>query len=312
MNVMADVILPAGQSAVELALFLLLPVMVVMLTLMRLLEAWGVLDRVVARLAPLLTPFGLTGLGVFAALQITLVSFAAPVATLSIMENRGASDRHLAAALAMVLAMAQANVVFPMMAMGLRATPVILLSLLGGVAAAALSYHVFGRRLSTEEQLIDDSVQHPTAEGAKGLLDVINRAGAEAFRIAIGAIPLLVLSLVAVTAAQQAGLVDALAVALAPLLTAANIDPALVLPTFTKVFAGGTATMGVIDEQLRQGHLNAQLVNAAAGILINPLDVPGVAILLAAGPRVARVWKPAAAGAAVGILLRAVGHAMLN
>ena len=312
MNVMADVILPAGQSAVELALFLLLPVMVVMLTLMRLLEAWGVLDRVVARLAPLLTPFGLTGLGVFAALQITLVSFAAPVATLSIMENRGASDRHLAAALAMVLAMAQANVVFPMMAMGLRATPVILLSLLGGVVAAASSYHVFGRRLSTEEQLIDDSVQHPTAETAKGLLDVINRAGAEAFRIAIGAIPLLVLSLVAVTAAQKAGMVDALAVALAPLLTVANIDPALVLPTFTKVFAGGTATMGVIDEQLRQGHLNAELVNAAAGVLINPLDVPGVAILMAAGPRVARVWKPAAAGAAVGILLRAAGHARLN
>lgn len=312
MNVMADVILPAGRSAVELSLFLLLPVMVVMLTLMRLLEAWGVLDRVVARLALLLSPFGLTGLGVFAALQITLVSFAAPVATLSIMERRGTSDRHLAAALAMVLAMAQANVVFPMMAMGLRAMPVILLSLVGGIVAAAISYHGFGRHLSTEEKLIDDSLQHPAAEGAKGLLDLINRAGAEAFRIAVGALPLLVLSLVVVTAAQRAGAVDALAAAVAPLLTAANIDPALVLPAFTKVFAGGTAMMGVVDEQLRHGHLNAQLVNVAAGFLINPLDLPGVAILLAAGQRVATVWKPAAAGAAIGILLRTVGHALLN
>lgn len=312
MNVMADVILPAGRSAVELSLFLLLPVMVVMLTLMRLLEAWGVLDRVVARLAPLLSPFGLTGLGVFAALQITLVSFAAPVATLSLMEARGTSDRHLAATLAMVLAMAQANVVFPMMAMGLRGLPVMLLSLAGGVVAAATSYHLFGRHLSTNEQLMDDSVQHPVAEGAKGLLDVINRAGAEAFRIAIGAIPLLVLSLVAVTAAQRAGAVDALAAGLAPLLTAASIDPALVLPSFTKVFAGGTAILGVVDEQLRHGHLNAQLVNAAAGFLINPLDVPGVAILMAAGRRVAQVWKPAAAGAAVGILLRTAGHVLLN
>lgn len=312
MNLMVDVMLPAGRAAVELSLFLLLPVMVVMLTLMRLLEAWGVLDRLVAWVAPLLKPFGLIGLGIFAALQISLVSFAAPVATLAMMDQRGTSDRHLAATFAMVLAMAQANAVFPMMAMGLRAGPVMLLSALGGLVAAALSYHVFGRRLSTEEHLTDDSLHHPVAESAKGVLDVINRAGAEAFRIAIGSIPLLVLSLVAVTAARSAGVVDALTTALAPLLTAARIDPALILPAFTKVFAGGTAMMGVVDEQLRQGHLDTQLVNAAAGILINPLDLPGVAILMAAGPRVAKVWRPAVAGAAVGILLRTAGHVLLS
>ena len=50
----------------------------------------------------------LTGLGVFAALQVNLVSFAAPVATLSMMEQRGTSDRHLAATLAMVFAMVPA------------------------------------------------------------------------------------------------------------------------------------------------------------------------------------------------------------
>src|SRR5574337_357068 len=77
----------------------------------------------VARLAPLLAPAGLTGLGVFAALQINFVSFAAPVATLAMMEQRGASSRHLAATLAMVMAMAQANVVMPMAAMGLAYLP---------------------------------------------------------------------------------------------------------------------------------------------------------------------------------------------
>lgn len=312
MNVMTDAVLPAGRSAVELSLFVLLPVMVVMLTLMRLLEAWGVLDRVVARLAPLLKPFGLTGLGVFAALQINLVSFAAPVATLSMMEQRGTSDRHLAATFAMVLAMAQANVVFPMMGMGLQAMPVVMLSLAGGLVAAAMGYHVFGRHLSAEEHLVNESIQHPTAESTKGVLDVINRAGAEAFRIAIGSIPLLVLSLVAVTAARQGGAVDALTAALAPLLSTAGIDPALILPSFTKVFGGGTAMMGVVDEQLRHGQLPARLVNAAAGFLISPLDIPGVAILMAAGRRVAMVWRPAAAGAVVGILLRTVGHALLN
>ena len=88
MEIFIEIILKAGRSAVELALFVLLPVMVVMLSLMRLLEARGVLDWVVVRLAPLLKPFGLTGLGVFAALQINFVSFAAPIATLAIWRQR--------------------------------------------------------------------------------------------------------------------------------------------------------------------------------------------------------------------------------
>jgi hypothetical protein len=41
MDILMDVILKAGRSAVELALFVLLPVMVVMLPLMRMLEARG-------------------------------------------------------------------------------------------------------------------------------------------------------------------------------------------------------------------------------------------------------------------------------
>ncbi|HXE41097.1 MAG TPA: nucleoside recognition domain-containing protein, partial [Azonexus sp.] len=61
MEILIDIILKSGRSAVELALFVLLPVMVVMLSLMRLLEARGVLDWVVGLLAPLLKPFGLTG-----------------------------------------------------------------------------------------------------------------------------------------------------------------------------------------------------------------------------------------------------------
>jgi hypothetical protein len=44
MDILIDIILKAGRSAVELALFVLLPVMVVMLSLMRLLEARGALD----------------------------------------------------------------------------------------------------------------------------------------------------------------------------------------------------------------------------------------------------------------------------
>lgn len=310
MEILIDVILRAGRSAVELSLFVLLPIMVVMLALMRLLEARGVLDWLVARLAPLLRPLGLTGLGVFAALQVSFVSFAAPVATLTMMESRGTSARHLAATLAMVMAMAQANVVFPLVALGLDLGRTLLLSLLGGLIAAAATYHLFGRKLDASEAVLDEHLQHAQADDAKGVLDVINRAGAEAFRIAVGAIPMLVLSLVVVTALRSAGAIDALTAALAPVLGHAGIDPALVLPTLTKLLAGGTAMMGVMDEMLKSGAAAPALLNASAGFLIHPLDIPGVAVLISAGRRTAAVWKPAALGAAVGIGCRMLGQAL--
>jgi spore maturation protein SpmB len=308
MEILIEIILKAGRSAVELAFFVLLPVMVVMLSLMRLLEARGVLDWVVARLAPLLKPLGLTGLGVFAALQINFVSFAAPMATLTMMEQRGASDRHIAATLAMVFAMSQANAALPMMTMGLDLGLTLFYSLIGGLTAAAATYYLFGRALSSREGLLDETLQHPVVQGGKGVLDVINRAGAEAFRLSTGAIPMLVLSLVVVTALRTGGAIDALTRLLAPALSAASIDSALILPTLTKYIAGGTAMMGVMDEMRKAGQISAELLNASAGFLISPFDLPGVAVLISAGPRIAAVWKPAALGACIGIAVRTVGH----
>ncbi|MEF8752696.1 MAG: nucleoside recognition family protein [Accumulibacter sp.] len=308
MEMIIDVILKAGRSAVELAFFVLLPVMVVMLCLMRLLEARGLLDALVARLTPLLKPFGLNGMGVFAALQISFVSFAAPIATLSMMEQRGTSDRHLAATLAMIFAMAQANAALPMMTMGLHLGSTLAFSLIGGLAAATLTYHVFGRHLSAVEENVDESLQHPSAAGAKGVLDTINLAGAEAFRISVGAIPMLVLSLVVVGALKRLGIIDLLTQWLTPLLALVAIDPTLILPSLTKYLAGGTAMMGVMDEMRRAGQISVEQLNASAGFLINPFDLPGVAFLISAGRRVGAVWKPAALGGCIGILLRSIGH----
>lgn len=309
---MTDIILPAGRSAMELALFVLLPVMVVMLSVMRLLEAKGLLDWVVARLAPLVKPFGLSGLGVFAALQISFVGFAAPIATMAMMEQRGASDRHLAAVLALVFAMAQANASLPLGALGLDVGLVLGFSVIGGLTAAGAAYHLFGRGLSCAAVVSDDRLSHQGAEGAKGVLDVINRSGAEAFRITIGAIPLLVLALVVVTALRQTGVVDGLTRISAPVLGQLGIDPVLVLPTFTKYLGGATAMMAVMDELLRHGLITVELLNKAAGFLVHPFDLPGVAILISAGPRVAAVWKPAAAGAGLGIAVRTLGHVLFG
>ncbi|WP_338765213.1 nucleoside recognition domain-containing protein [Massilia sp. METH4] len=303
-----DLVLKAGRSAVELSLFVLLPIMVLMLCVMRLLEARGVMDWVVARLAPVLRPVGLTGLSVFAALQISFVSFAAPLATLAMMEQRGVSDRHLAATLAMVFAMGQANVMFPMAALDLRLGAALVFSLAGGLLAAAATYHVFGRNLPAFEKPFDETVKHPTAEDGKGVLDVINRAGAEAFRIAVGVIPMLVLSLVAITFLRQLGLFAWLTGLLGPLLQAVAIDPNMIVLTLTKALAGGTAVLGLVDDMLREGAIGTPLVNQSAGWLVHTLDVPGFAILISAGKRVARVARPAVLGACVGIALRTVAH----
>jgi spore maturation protein SpmB len=286
--------------------------MVIMLTLMRMLEARGVLDWLVPRVAPLLRPAGLNGLGIFALLQVSFVSFAAPVATLTMMDQRGASSRHIAATLAMVMAMAQANVSIPMSAMGLHFGAVIAWSLVGGLIASASTYYIFGRKLNANEQpAIDQSIPHPVADNAKSALDVINRAGAESFKIAVGALPMLILSLVAITLLRSLGAIDALTHGLAPIMAFLHVDTVLILPVITKYLAGGTAMMGVMNEMIKQGTASAALLNHSAGFLVHPLDIPGVAVLISAGKRVSAVWRPAVLGACVGILFRTAAHMLI-
>jgi spore maturation protein SpmB len=88
-----DVVLHAGRSAVDVALYTLLPIMVLIMTAMRALEASGALNKIVPFLTPVVRPFGLTGLGVLAMIQISFISFVAPITTLALMEDRGSSCR---------------------------------------------------------------------------------------------------------------------------------------------------------------------------------------------------------------------------
>jgi hypothetical protein len=136
------------------------------------------------------------------------VSFAAPVATLAMMDQRGASSRHLAATLAMVMAMAQANVSMPMAAMGLQFGPLLAWSVVGGLSPRRPPTTSSAAAVAAEHT-VDETLHHPVAESAKGMLDVINRAGAEAFKIAVGAMPMLVLSLTVVLALRRLGALDA-------------------------------------------------------------------------------------------------------
>lgn len=298
----------AGRTAVEFTLFLMLPIMIVMLTTMRLLEAFSVLDWIVKKLTPAVAPFGLNGLGIFAALQSSFIGSTAPAGTLAMMEQRGVSDRHLAASLAIVFAIPQANTAFPMVAMGLNFSVTLIFSLIGGLVAAAATYYLTAKMHSADEAEIDEHLSHRKAETPKDVLDVVHRAGWEATKIAIRAIPMLVISLVAVSILRDLGFIAWLTEAISPLLRLLHIDPILVLPTLIKYLAGGTAMMGTVDDLRRSGQLSSDLINASAGFLIHPLDVPGFAMLVAAGARVRKVWKAAALGASIGMLVRTFGH----
>lgn len=311
MSEFAEIILRSGKAGVELAFFVFLPVMVVMLTCMRLLEAKGVLDWLTARLSPLLHPLGLPDLGIFALIQILFVSFAAPVATLAMMDRAGTSSRHIAASLAMVLACAQANVVFPMSAVGLNGLATILISAVCAILGASATYYLFARRLSDNEVLPEPKPAHPSVDNTLSLLSVINRAGREAIEIAVGAVPMLILALLLVNLLRSAGVVDHLEPVLAPVFSLFDLPSAALLPIMTKFIAGGTAMMGVTLEFVQNDLISLSGLNRLAGFMIHPFDIVGIAILISAGPRVAAVLRPALYGALLAIGLRTAIHGLL-
>jgi len=302
-----DILLQSGRSALELSLYILLPIMVLMMGLMKLLEAKGVLAFVARLLTPVLKPFGIPGIGVFAILQSLLVSFAAPVATLSIMETDGTPTRKIAATLAMVFTISQANVVFPMLTIGLNLWVVLLTSLIGGVVASTVTYYFFARSR-------DDGLPQPRVEvesavlPSKGVLTHLLEGGYDGVQLAIKSIPILVFTICLVNALKAVGLIDFLAWSLSGVLSRMRLPGIAVLPIVTKFIAGGTAMMGITIPLVQEGSISALELNRLAGLVINPLDLVGFAVLISAGPRVAAVARPAFLGALVGILVRAILH----
>ncbi len=110
---------------------------------------------------------------------------------------------------------------------------------------------------------------------------MINSAGSDAIRPALGAVPMLILSLTIVGLLQGAGAIDLLQQLLKPLLSWLHIPQNFVLPALVKCVAGGTAYFGVISELIQQGKVTVDQVNASAGLLIQTFDLPGIGIFLA-------------------------------
>jgi spore maturation protein SpmB len=305
---LVTIILASGRTALDLALHLLLPVMVIMLALMKALEDRGILAWMARILAPPLRIFGIPGTGVFAMLQILLISFAGPIATLSIQDRDGTHQRRIAATLAMVLAMPQANVLFPMAAAGMNLGAVVLISIVGGLAAASLTFYVLTRSLGVERADSAAAAAPPQEKSRRSLWAVMVGGGQEGVQIVLNAIPALLLAIFAVNLLKGAGAITLLEHALTPALNLIGLPGSAVLPLATKYLAGGTAMMGVTLELIQQGVMTMAEFHRLAGFLITPLDVVGVSILIAAGPRVAAVARPAVLGGLAGILVRGVLH----
>lgn len=308
MESIISVILQAGRTGIELALYVLLPIMVVMLALMKLLEARGVLAWVANALAPVLRIFGLPGLGIFAMVKLLLVSFSAPVATLALMDRNGTSARHIAATLAMVLTMSQANVVFPMLAVGLNLPVIMATSVVGGLFAASITYYLLARGAETGA-----AVEVPvTVPGERrGTMEILSEGGQEGMKIALASLPILILALCFVNTLEASGAITLISAALVPLLTLLGLPEAAVLPIVTKFIAGGTAFMGVVLDLMNQGLISSADLNRMAGFVTNPLDLAGVAIMAAAGKRVGRVARAAVWGALAGMFLRGILHLLI-
>jgi len=300
--------LAAGKTTVDLALYVLLPVLVLMMALMKLLEARGIVAWVSKLLAPALNRFGIPGMGVFAALQLLFVGFAAPIATLRLMENNGTSRRGIAATLAMVLAMSQANVVFPMAAVGLNIGGVIATSIFGGLLAAGTTYYLFTRSLEADGPCAPMEIKRDTKTSTINLLII---GGQDAIELVLKSIPIILIAIFVVNLIKFFGIITIVETLTTPLFQLFGLSSSAVLPIVTKFMAGGTAMLGVSLQLMQEGALSIDEINRLAGFIINPLDLVGVALFVSAGAKTASVIRPAIAGALCGVTGRAILHLLL-
>lgn len=305
-----EIILASGRTAIDMTLYLLLPIMVVMLALTKLLDAKGVLAWLAGVLTPVVKWFGLPGLGVFAVLKMLLVSFNAPVATLSIMHNNMLAKRRIAATLAMLLCMSQANVVFPMMAVGLNMWVSMLTSVIGGLFAASITYYLL-MPAGRSDELDQPEPAYTRPDEPKTVIQILADGGMEGMRITIMMLPMLILASCFVAGLRETGAIDLISQLLAPLMGLLGLPEAAVLPLVTKFIAGGTAFMGVTLDLMEQGLITATDLNRLAGFATNPMDIVGVAVLAGAGARVGAVVRVALIGGLAGMLLRGVLHLII-
>lgn len=209
----------------------------------------------------------------------------------------------------MLFAMGQANALYPLAPLGLHWLTTVLLSIVGGLAAGAVTWYLPGRRLASKEVISTEDAQVHAPQKA-GLLSIISGAGG--IHPSVAGSRAHVDSLIDHSGHYQiSGGISLLEQALSPVMQTLNIPAVLIMPALVKCLAGGTAYLGVTTELLKNGHMSVETLNASAGWLLQTFDLPGVGIMLGAGFRVARIAHFAIPGALLGIALRGILHAIV-
>lgn len=310
MESLISVVLASGRAGVDMALYILLPIMVVMLALMKLMDAKGLFTTLSNLLAPLTRVFGVPGLGVLAMIKVLFVSFAGPIATLTVMEQRKVCRRAVAATLAMILTMSQANASFPLSAMGLDLGFTIFTSVVGGLAAAAFTFYVLTRHIK-EDLSAETLLREENAENnPKGVFQLLSAGGQEGVKMTLGMLPMLILAILLVNILKEVGAIELLTGTLSPILMLIGLPESTVLPLVTKFIAGGTAFVGVTIDLMKQGVISVEELNRMA-FVTNPLDLAGIAIFSVIGARIASVVRYAVYGAIFGMIVRAGIHLLV-
>lgn len=315
MQQIIDLILISGAKAVDLSLYLILPIMVVMMAVMKVLEEKKILDKIALLFSPILILFGLPGLGVFALIQILFISFAAPVATLKLMDsNSNIPNASIAATLAAILVMAQANASFPLAAVGLNLPINLITSLIAGLLASLIAFKTCsknGLHDIQQDATSHEKISHQNNQTKKNIISILFQGGEEGLQITLKSIPPLVIAVLMVNIFQQYGIIELLEALMSPLLSRIGIPSIAVLPIVTKFIAGGTAMMAITLDLMKDGLMTIPELNKMAGFTLNPLDPVGIAVLMAAGPRISKVTRPAIIAAVIGIAIRGGLHLLI-
>lgn len=301
-------IISSGKAGIDLAIYVLLPITVVIGGFMKVAENKGILGWFSHKVSPIVGVFGLPGLSVIAAIKLLFVSSVAPIPSLAKLDQAEPNRRKVAAAMAMIFTMTQGNVSFPLVAYGLNIEVLLVSSLLGGLAAAAFTYFILTRHLA----VTDLDRQVVPLDGAKReqktVVQSLGEGGTEGMKIAISMVPMLIISLFFLGVLKQYGVIEYVTQISSPLFALIGLSEGAVLPIITKFIGGGTAFMGVMIDQLETGALTSRDMNLIVGFVSNPLDMVGLAIFAAIGVRLGSVVKYAAYGAILGMLVRALIH----
>ncbi|ORU93629.1 MAG: nucleoside recognition family protein [Cycloclasticus sp. symbiont of Bathymodiolus heckerae] len=303
--------LDSGRAGLDMGLYILMPIMVIMLAIMKLLDAKGILSWVANKLAPITRIFGIPGLGVFAMIKILFVGFAAPIATFVIMDKGNTSRRYIASTLAMVMTMSQANASLPLTTVGLNLHVALLTSICAGLAAAAFTYYILCRNFENEENLTIEVKGSAAEEKNKTIFQILSDGGQEGLKIVFSMIPMLILALFVVNILKTSGAITSITHLLASPLSVLGLSESTILPIITKFIAGGTAFTGITLDLINQGAMSPLELNRIAGFTINSLDIVGVTVYAAIGKRLGGVIRFAIYGALFGIFLRGVAHLII-